>query len=37
MREKMGAAARERAESFSWAACVQAHVDLYEELLEQHR
>jgi len=37
MRERMGAAARERAESFSWAACVQAHVDLYEELLEQHR
>jgi len=37
MREKMGAAARERAESFSWAACVQAHLDLYEELLEQHR
>jgi glycosyltransferase involved in cell wall biosynthesis len=36
LRVRLGAAARERARSFSWDACTEQHVRLYEELLRAH-
>jgi glycosyltransferase involved in cell wall biosynthesis len=35
MRDRMGRAARERAECFSWDSCVQLHIRLYDDLLGQ--
>jgi glycosyltransferase involved in cell wall biosynthesis len=36
LRVRLGAAARERARAFSWEACTDQHVRLYEELLRAH-
>ena len=37
LRKKMAMASRDRVERFSWDACVQTHIDLYAELLENTR
>jgi glycosyltransferase involved in cell wall biosynthesis len=36
LRVRLGAAARKRARSFSWEACTDRHVELYEMLLRDH-
>ena len=36
LRLRLGAAARERARDFSWQACTDRHVELYEVLLRDH-
>ena len=36
LRLRLGAAARERARDFSWQACADRHVELYEMLLRDH-
>jgi L-malate glycosyltransferase len=37
LRERMAVESRDRVERFSWDACVQSHIDLYAELLENTR